>query len=244
MKYLLTVAYNGKNYCGYQKQKNGISIQEKLTDAAVSLFGEGVSITGCSRTDSGVHAKGFKATLECRQTSITLDKIPTALNSVLPEDISILDAETVSDSFHPRYDVKSKEYRYVIHNGKIRDPFFAGRAYHYPKPLDHNIMDEAAKCFVGEHDFASFMASGSKIVDTVRTVYSCNVSREGDIITVSIVGNGFLYNMVRIIVGTLISVSDGKIMPTDIISIINARDRSRAGSTAPAHGLYLYDVKY
>ena len=244
MKYLLTVAYNGKNYCGYQKQKNGISIQEKLTEASECLFGEGVNITGCSRTDSGVHARGFKATLECRQTSITVDKIPTALNTVLPDDIAVLDAEVVSDTFHPRYDVKSKEYRYIIHDGKVRDPFLSGRAYHYPKTLDHNVMNEAASCFVGEHDFASFMASGSKIVDTVRTVYSCNVTREGDMITVSITGNGFLYNMVRIIVGTLISVSDGKIKPNEITSIISAKDRSRAGSTAPAHGLYLYDVKY
>lgn len=244
MKYLLTVAYDGKNYCGYQKQKNGISVQEKLTEAAMSLFGDGVKITGCSRTDSGVHAKGFKATLECDKTSISEDKVAVAMNTLLPDDISVISSREVAHGFHPRYDVKSKEYRYIINNSGVRDPFLAGRAYHYPKPLDEKIMNVAAKHLIGEHDFSSFMASGSKIVDTVRTIYDCKVERDGDTITVSVIGNGFLYNMVRIIVGTLIYVSEGKIYPSDIPKIIESKSRKNAGITAPACGLYLYNVEY
>lgn len=244
MKYLLTISYDGRNYCGYQKQKNGVSIQEKLTDAAKVLFGEGTKITGCSRTDSGVHAVAFKATLESENAKIKPEKLPSALNAHLPPDISVRDATEVDNDFHPRYSVKEKEYRYVICNASTRDPFLDGRAYFFPKKLDAEIMNEAAQYLVGKHDFKAFMASGSKIEDTVREIYSCSVTREGDNITVSVRGNGFLYNMVRIIVGTLIAVSDGKIEKTDIAKIVESKDRKNAGPTAPAEGLYLYDVKY
>lgn len=243
MKYLLTIAFDGSRYCGYQKQNNGISVQQVLTQAASEIFGE-CKITGCSRTDSGVHAMGFKATLECERNEIPQEKIPIAMNCHLPDDISVLSARIVSDEFHPRYSVKSKEYRYVIHNDNVRDPFLNGRAYHYPKPLDVAEMKEAAGYFVGEHDFAAFMASGSKIVDTVRTIYSCDVITEGKKVTVCVKGNGFLYNMVRIIVGTLIYVSEGKISSSDIPEIIKSKDRKNAGITVPAHGLYLYNVEY
>lgn len=244
MKYLLTISYDGRNYCGYQKQKNGVSIQEKLTDAAKELFGEGTKITGCSRTDSGVHAVAFKATLESESAKIKPEKLPSALNAHLPPDISVRDATEVDNDFHPRYSVKEKEYRYVICNASTSDPFSYGRAYFFPKKLDAEIMNEAAQYLVGKHDFKAFMASGSKIEDTVREIYSCSVTREGDNITVSVRGNGFLYNMVRIIVGTLIAVSDGKIEKTDIAKIVESKDRKNAGPTAPAEGLYLYDVKY
>ncbi len=244
MKYLLTISYDGRNYCGYQRQKNGVSVQEKLTDAATALFGEGTKITGCSRTDSGVHAVAFKATLESENAAIKPEKLPAALNAHLPPDISVRDASEADADFHPRYSVKEKEYRYIICNASTRDPFTEGRAYFFPKKLDAEIMNEAAQFLVGRHDFRCFMASGSKIEDTVREIYSCAVTREGDTVTVSVRGNGFLYNMVRIIVGTLISVSDGKIAKTDITKIIESKDRKNAGSTAPAEGLYLYDVKY
>lgn len=243
MKYLLTIAFDGSKYCGYQKQNNGISVQQVLTQAASELFNN-CRITGCSRTDSGVHALGFKATLECDMTEIPEDKVAVAMNCHLPEDISVLSSVSVSDDFHPRYSVKSKEYRYVIYTGTVRDPFLSGRAYHYPKKLDIDKMNEAASYLVGEHDFASFMASGSKIVDTVRHIYSCNVISENNTVTVCVKGNGFLYNMVRIIVGTLISVSEGKLLPSDMPRIIDGKNRKNAGVTAPAHGLYLYNVEY
>ena len=243
MKYLLTVAYDGAGYCGFQKQNNGISVQQVLTEAATELFGE-CKITGCSRTDSGVHALGFKATLECRDTTIPAEKVAVAMNCRLPDDVSVISSEAVSDDFHPRYSAKSKEYRYVIYNSPVRDPFMKGRAYHYPRRLDAERMNEAAQYLVGEHDFSSFMASGSKIEDAVRKIYFCSVIRDGDKITVSICGNGFLYNMVRIIVGTLIEVSEGRIEPHDIKTIIEQRDRRLSGPTAPPEGLYLYNVEY
>ena len=244
VKYLLTVSYDGRNYCGYQKQKNGVSVQEKLTDAAEKLFGKGTRITGCSRTDSGVHAVAFKATLESENVKIAPEKLPNAMNAHLPSDISVREAITVSDDFHPRYSVKEKEYRYVICNSLTRDPCMEGRAYFYPKKLDESVMNEAARLLVGKHDFRAFMASGSKIEDTVREIYSCSVNREGNKVTVSVRGNGFLYNMVRIIVGTLISVSDGKISKCDIEKIIESKDRKNAGPTVSPEGLYLYDVIY
>ncbi len=244
MKYLLTISYDGRRYCGYQKQKNGLSVQEVLTEAAQNLFGEKAKITGCSRTDSGVHALGFKATLECQDTSIKAEKIAVAMNSRLPEDIAVTSSCEVPDDFHPRYSVKEKEYRYVIHCAPVRDPFLQGRAYHCPRKLNVPLMDNAAQSLVGTHDFKAFMATGSKIEDTIRTVFSCSVTENGDTVTVSVRGDGFLYNMVRIIVGTLIAVSDGKISPDEIADIIASKDRKRAGATAPAHGLYLYDVKY
>ncbi len=240
----MTISYDGRNYCGYQKQKNGVSIQEKLTEAADALFGESTKITGCSRTDSGVHAVAFKATLESENAKIKPEKLPSALNAHLPADISVRDASEAKKDFHPRYSVKEKEYRYIICNASTRDPFSEGRAYFFPKKLDVKAMNEAAQQLVGRHDFRAFMASGSKIEDTVREIYSCTVTREGDNVTVSVRGNGFLYNMVRIIVGTLIAVSDGKIEKTDITKIIESKDRKNAGPTVPAEGLYLYDVKY
>lgn len=243
MKYLLTIAYDGSGYCGFQRQNNGISVQQVLTEAATELFGE-CKITGCSRTDSGVHALGFKATLECRGTSIPQEKVAIALNCRLPDDISVLSSVEVDEGFHPRYSVKSKEYRYVIHNSAVRDPFLRGRAYHFGRPLNVDKMNEAAQYLVGEHDFSSFMSSGSNIEDTVRKIYSCCVVKNGDTVTVCVKGNGFLYNMVRIIVGTLIEVSEGRIKPEAMKDIIEGCDRRLSGPTAPAEGLYLYNVEY
>ncbi len=246
MKYLLTIAYDGRRYCGYKVQKNGVSIQEMLGKAAETVFGRPCSITGCSRTDSGVHANDFKATLKAHGDAprIPADKVAIAMNCHLPEDIAVLSSCEVPQTFHARYDVKAKEYRYLIHNAPARNPFLAGRAYHYPRHLDEAAMDQAAAGFVGTHDFAALMASGSDVTDTVRTIYSCHVTREGDVVSVKVSGNGFLYNMVRILVGTLIAVSEGKLSADDIPKILASRDRSRAGSTAPACGLYLNRVTY
>lgn len=245
MTYLLTIQYDGRRYHGYQVQKNGLSIQEVLTAAARTVFGCPCAITGCSRTDSGVHALDFKATLRPdRDVTIPVDKVAVALNTVLPEDVAVLSSVEVSDTFHPRYDVTEKEYTYLIHNAPTRDPFLVGYAYHYPRKLNVSLMNEAAKAFLGTHDFSSFMAAGSKITDPTRTIYDCRVEEEGTKIKVTVRGNGFLYHMVRILVGTLIAVSEGKIDVSDLPSILSARDRSRAGSTAPACGLYLSHVSY
>ncbi len=246
MKYLLTIAYDGRRYCGYQVQKNGITVQEELCRAAEAVFGRPCPITGCSRTDSGVHAKDFKAALEVDgdTPSIPPEKVAIAMNCHLPEDIAVLSSCEVADAFHPRYDVTEKEYRYLIHNAPPRNPFLAGRAWHYPRALDVAVMNDAAQAFVGEHDFAAFMASGSDVTDTTRTIYACRVDREGDTVAVTVSGNGFLYNMVRIMVGTLVAVSEGKISPCQIPQILRSCDRSRAGITAPACGLYLNRVTY
>ncbi len=246
MKYLLTIAYDGRRYCGYQVQKNGVSIQEMLGKAAEAVFGRACPITGCSRTDSGVHAKDFKATLEIDGDAprIPADKVAIAMNCHLPEDIAILASCEVPKTFHARYDVKEKEYCYLIHNAPARDPFLAGRAFHYPRRLDERKMECAAAMLVGTHDFAAFMASGSDVTDTVRTIYSCRVTRKEDLLSINVSGNGFLYNMVRILVGTLIAVSEGKLTAEEIPAILASRDRSRAGITVPACGLYLNRVTY
>ena len=243
MKYLLKLSYLGTAYSGFQVQPNGDTVQGRLCDAGKTLFGVDCAVTGCSRTDSGVHAKEYYATLEKHGgADIPAEKLPRAINTYLPKDISVMAAETVDDGYSVRRHVTGKEYEYLILNSPVGDPFLLGRAYHYPHPLDIFKMNEAAKHFVGRHDFAAFMASGSSIADTVRTVTDCHVERDGDRVKIYMSADGFLYNMVRITVGTLIEVSEGKIAPCDIEKIIKSKDRTLAGRTAPAEGLYLGKV--
>ncbi len=252
MKILLHISYLGTDFCGYQIQKNGRTVQGVLCEAAQRVFGVPCDITGCSRTDSGVHANQFCAAVTERGrtglfSSVPTDKIPLAFAGVLPPDVSVYFAETVDDSFHPRYDVKYKEYAYIIYNGKVPDPFMADRSWHYPRPLDSEAverMNEAAKHFVGTKDFAAYMASGSDVKDTLRTVRSAEVYREGDTVIFKVSADGFLYNMVRIFTGTLIGVAEGRLDPSDIEGVTASHDRSRAGMTAPAKGLYLNRVVY
>ena len=246
MKILIKIAYDGKNYCGWQVQKNGISVQSKICEAASGIYGCEVKVTGCSRTDSGVHAKEYFCTLEMPTGApvVPESRIPSAFNSHLPEDITVVSARAVNDDFHARYDVKSKTYEYVFDNGEQRDPFLFERAWHIPKRLDADKMNEAAQGFVGEYDFAAFMASGSSVTDTVRRITDATVIRDGDKVIFRVSGNGFLYNIVRIMAGTLYYVSIGKIESKEIKEIILSKDRKRAGITAPAGGLYLYTVRY
>ena len=252
MKILLRVSFLGTAYCGYQVQPNGMSVQQKLNEAARDLFGYDCDIVGCSRTDSGVHANEFYVAVSKKgmgylETSIPTDKIPQAMSVRLPSDISVLFATEVDDDFHPRYDVVYKEYVYQIWNGRARNPFLTDRSWHCPKPIDDEAlfrMQAAAKKFVGKKDFASFMAADSKIKDSVRTVMDANVMRQGDLITFRVSADGFLYNMVRIFTGTLVDVAYGRISVDDIEKIIAACDRKKAGSTAPPEGLFLNRVVY
>lgn len=240
---LFTLCYDGTNYHGWQVQPNGITVQECVQNAFEAVTGERCPITGCSRTDAGVHAKMF-----CFHTdtscNIPTERFAFALNSVLPEDISIIDCKEVAADFHARYACKGKTYVYRIYDSHLRDPFLKGYAYHHKGLLDAELMDKAAKAFIGTFDFAGFCSAGSSVHDTVRTVTECSVERNGREINFSITADGFLYNMVRIIVGTVIDVANGRIEINDLPQIIQSKDRYLAGQTAPAHGLYLSKVYY
>ena len=246
MKYLLTIAFDGRDFCGFQIQKNGVSVQETLCRAVETVMGNPYPVTGCSRTDSGVHATGFRATVETDDGApvIPPEKLPMALNGALPESVSVRDAILVPDTIHARYAVKRKEDRYRIHHAPTRDPFLVGRAWFYPRPLRDTLMAETLSYAVGTHDFRSFMAAGSDISETVRTVFDARVDRCGELVTITVEGNGFLYHMVRILVGTAVAASEGKIVPADMPAILAACDRRAAGPTAPACGLYLTNVIY
>lgn len=246
MKLLLKIAYCGENYCGWQVQKNGVTVQGLLCEASKSVYGDGVKITGCSRTDSGVHAKEYYCTVEAPLGApvIPNGRVPSALNRYLPSDISVIEASVVSDDFHARYDVKSKMYEYVFDNGEQRNPFLTKRAWHIPKRLDEGLMNEAAKEFIGTHDFRAFMASGSDVKDTVRSVLFAEVVRLDDIVKFRVSADGFLYNMVRIMAGTLYEISIGKLSAEDIRKAISEKNRSAVGVTAPPDGLYLVNVVY
>lgn len=252
MKLFIKVRYLGTNYCGYQVQPNAPSIQQKLNEAARTLFGYDCDIVGCSRTDSGVHANEFCATVaqkgtEDLITSLPPERVPLAFSAHLPSDISVFEAKWVASDFHPRYDVIEKEYIYRIYNAPVRDPFWEGRAYHLPRVLDDvalQKMNRAAAYLVGKQDFAAYMAQGSTVATTERTIKSAVVEKEGNLIVFRVSADGFLYNMVRILVGTLIDVGLGKLDPEEIPAITASRDRSRAGMTVPACGLYLNRVLY
>lgn len=252
MKLVLKISFLGTAYCGYQVQPNGISIQQKLCEAAKALFGFECDICGCSRTDSGVHANDFCISITRKKenfldTNIEIHSIVRAMNAYLPEDIVVKSAEWKGEDFHPRYSVKYKEYIYIIYNGEVRSPFMTGRSYYYHKFISDDVIEKmnvAAKSFVGCYDFKSFMASGSKITDTKRNVIDSKVFRQGDAVIFSVAADGFLYNMVRIMAGTLIEVAEDKIDCNCIIDIIRSLDRSNAGRTLPACGLYLNRVVY
>lgn len=240
---LLRLGYLGTAYHGFQVQPNGITIQQCLQDAVEAVFGYRYDVTGCSRTDSGVHANEFYCTVNV-DTAIPDDKIPSALNANLPMDISIFETFSVDESFHPRYNVMYKEYKYLIWNTRQRNPFEQLRSYHYQRTLNVELMNEAARYFICSHDFAGFMSAGSDIIDTVRTIKYFNVIKKDNHIIINIAADGFLYNMVRILVGTLIYVSEGKIKIKELNDIILSKDRTRAGITVPPHGLYLNKVVY
>ena len=243
MRIKLTIAYDGTAYSGFQSQTNALAVQDVLNGALADLFGHPVKTIGASRTDTGVHARGNVAVFDI-DTHILPGKIALALNARLPEDIRIVDSRQTADDFHPRYCDCVKTYSYRILNRRFPDPMLRLYTLHYYYDLDSDKMNEAAQFFVGEHDFASFCSAGFSGKSTVRTIFRSEVSREGDLITYTVSGNGFLYNMVRIIAGTLINVGCGKTAPEEIPSIIAARNRFLAGDTALAKGLTLEEIRY
>ncbi len=242
--YILEIAYKGTNYCGWQVQPDKPTVQSTLQNACTTVLGENILLTGCSRTDSGVHAKGFIATV-CGEAlpDIPVQSLPLAINTNLPEDISVLSSQIMPEGFHPRYDAKGKEYIYTIRNSRIKDPFSADTAWHYARRIDVEKANGLCAKFVGKKDFRAFMAAGSKIVDTVREVKYFNVRAENDTVIFTVAADGFLYNMVRIMVGTVVERASG-INGMDISDIIKSKNRANAGITAPAHGLTLNRVFY
>lgn len=240
---LLTLAYDGTNFAGFQVQKNARTVQSTVQDTIEAIYGSRLPVVGCSRTDAGVHARDYKLTF-VSDGRLTPERLPAALNAHLPDDIAVKDACVVSDTFHVRHDVHEKEYEYVICNTPNRDPFSVHHALHYRRPLDADLLHTAAQAFLGTHDFRAFMASGSDIADTTRTVRSVSVTRKEDFVYLRIAADGFLYNMVRIFVGTMLAVNEGKIAPDAIPAVIESCDRKNAGITVPAHGLYLNRVVF
>ncbi|MBQ3489119.1 MAG: tRNA pseudouridine(38-40) synthase TruA [Clostridia bacterium] len=243
MKHLLTLSYLGTAYSGFQVQPNAKTVQAALQFAATRIFDTPCGITGCSRTDSGVHANEYLAVIEEHGTaSIPESAVARAMNTYLPKDISVSRCVAVADDFKIRREVDGKEYVYLIWNHPYRNPFLSDRALYYPRKLDLDAIQKAIPCFLGKHDFRAFMASGSDIADTVRTVTDLRVEAEGDQVKIYVSADGFLYNMVRIIVGTLLEISEGKISFSRLEQAIATGERSLAGRTAPAEGLYLNRV--
>lgn len=239
----LVVAYDGTNYCGWQIQPNGITIESVLNEHLSALLKEDITVTGASRTDSGVHSLGNVAIFDTN-TRMPAEKISFALNQKLPGDIVVQDSCEVPLDWHPRYQKGRKTYEYRILNRTFRDPTRRLDTYFYHYPLDVEAMQEAASYLEGEHDFKSFCAVGAQVKTTIREIYECKVTKKNDIIVIKVTGNGFLYNMVRIIAGTLIKVGNGDIRQEDIPAILEARDRNAAGPTAPAHGLTMMGITY
>lgn len=239
----LLIEYDGTNYSGWQRQKNAVSIQGTIEKAIFKITGEKVDLIGASRTDAGVHAKEYVANFNT-ETKIPDDRIKNALNSKLPRDIVIIDSCEVDLDFHARYNSVGKRYSYTILNRNQPPALNRYYLYHYRRPLNVELMRIGAKYFVGKHDFAAFRNTGSSQKTSVRTILKLDVEQKGDIIIFYISADGFLYNMARIIVGTLVNVGIGKIKPEDIINIMESKDRINAGKAAPAGGLCLEKVFY
>ena len=238
----LTIEYNGTNYCGWQKQPNGTSIQGKLEEAIEAVTAEKVDLNASGRTDAGVHAYGQVASFET-ESKIEAERIPMAINNFLPKDISVTEAEYVDDDFHARFSAKKKRYMYRFYNKRARSALRHGFCYHVKYNLDLEKMKEEARKLIGVHDFTSFVSSGSGAKSNVREIYDISLYEIDGEIRMEIEGNGFLYNMVRIIAGTLVDIGRGRITePMEMI--IADKKRKSAGHTAPAHGLYLYKVYY
>jgi tRNA pseudouridine38-40 synthase len=240
---MLTVAYDGTGYNGWQIQPNGNTIEGQLNRALTELLGEEIAVIGASRTDAGVHALCNKAVFDT-DSRIAAEKIAPALNARLPEDIRIQKSEQVADDFHPRHCNTRKTYEYRIYMGKYENPIGRQYAHFVYVPLDVEKMQKAADYLIGEHDFKSFCVAKAQVLTTVRTIYAVDVRKEGNYLTIRVSGSGFLFNMVRIIAGTLLEVGRGNLEPGQMQSILEAKERQAAGPTAPARGLTLVEFEF
>ena len=239
----LKLKYMGTNYHGWQVQKTQSSVAETLEKAISSVVCHPVKVVGAGRTDAGVHAQCYIANFHT-DSSIPCERLPLAVNTRLPEDIVVFKATEVSDEFNAIGSCIKKEYTYRIFNSRIRDPFYVNRVWFYPRHLDEAIMHEAAQQFVGTHDFRAVRSVGTETRTTVRTVHYCDVTRDGDVIELKVCADGFLYNMVRAIVGTCVYAAEGKLSPSDIPAILESGNRTLAGPTAPPDGLYMSRLWY
>ena len=247
LKLKLTVAYDGTHYKGWQVQKNGVTVQQRIEEALRRLFPSVKRIHSSSRTDTGVHARGMVAHVEVSKAEYRIEdrKLRLALNAFLPDDVRVMEARRVSMTFHARFDATGKQYRYTVWNHPVMDPLQHNTAWHVPRELDFERMQRGARHFVGKRDFRAFAVKREyELRSTVRTVTGCKIHKKDSMLTWVIEGDGFLYKMCRGIVGTLVEVGTGKLKPGDVRDILKSRDRARAGVTAPPHGLVLWKVHY
>ena len=246
MNILLWLAYKGTNYAGFQVQPNGVTVCETLQNAMQAVLGCRPDVKGCSRTDAGVLARRFALNFHY-SGPLPPDKMPAAFNAHLPPDIRVLQAAPVDEAFHARYAAHTKTYRYYILNARVDDPFTLDTCHRVSRPLDVAAMQRAAANFVGRHDFLALCAAGSSAAahgDTVRTITACTVARTGDRVVITVTADGYLYNMVRILAGTLVQAGLGGLDPDEVPALLASRDRRRAGPTLPARGLFLEDINY
>jgi tRNA pseudouridine38-40 synthase len=239
----LRLRYAGSRYHGWQVQKNDITVEQTLEEALARVCGHPVKTVGCGRTDAGVHAMSYCANFHS-DTRIPLDRLPLAVNAQLPDDIAVLEAVEAPEDFNAIGSCIKKEYVYKILNSNIRDPFLQNRVCFYPQHLDMELMQRAGRAFEGTHDFKAVRSEGTQTKTTVRTVYWCRAEKEGDLITIAICANGFLYNMCRAMVGTMVYASYGKLVPEDIPRLLEIGDRRLTGPTMPPQGLYLNRLWY
>ncbi|MCH5202425.1 MAG: tRNA pseudouridine(38-40) synthase TruA [Oscillospiraceae bacterium] len=242
--FLITITYDGSCYHGWQIQNNAVTVQEVFQNALVKVLGESPDIKACSRTDSGVHANMFCISMQTEH-SIPPERLKGALNNFLPLSVAVLDCKEVDSDFHARYDCKGKRYVYKIWNSPVRNPFLKDYALHYRWKIDEKLLNKSAQDFVGKHDFTSFCtADNRKMENMERTITDFSVTRQGDMVIMSVEADGFLYNMVRIMVGTLLKIQQGQIPADGIPAIFEQKSRNHKGITAPPQGLYLEKVKY
>ena len=242
-RFLLKISYDGTAYHGWQVQPNGITVQQVLCERLSELTKENIAVSGCSRTDAGVHANEFYCHFDVK-LELPISAFVKGLNAILPNDIAVLDCEKVADDFHARYNAKGKQYVYKFYDGDVPNPFLNKYTLSVPNKINDNLMAEFCTKIIGKYDFCGFSSSKRTVEDTVRTVTACEIERQGDVVCFKITADGFLYNMVRIIAGTALDVSNGKINNDDIIDIINSKQRDRAGATLPPHALFLNKVFY
>lgn len=243
MRIKLVIEYDGTGYCGWQRQDRGKTVQQTIEDALRGLTGEKTILHAAGRTDAGVHALGQVAHFDT-ESSIPPEKFSFALNGSLPADIRIKDSSLADAGFHARFDAKQKHYRYVMQNAPQASAILRNQSMHVPNQMDLEKMRRAAGYLIGTHDFAAFAGSPCSVKTTVRTVCSIDITQSGSLVQIDVIGNGFLYNMVRIIAGTLMQAGIGKLLPEDVLSILESKDRRRAGITAKPQGLFLVEVRY